>query len=144
MKVYTLITGIAFLLNLIWENLQAPLYGYSYGKFLQHFGMCFWATLGDVIFIIVLYFIVARLRNDRSWFKKIKAQDLAIIIPLGFIAPIIWEKLALSLSLWHYTSAMPIIPWLNVGLAPILQMLILPLFAFYITGVLLRHPKFKL
>lgn len=132
------LAGFGFASNLIWENLQAPLYGYSYVKFWQHFGMCFWATIGDVVFIVVLYGIMAWLRKNWFWILEIKIQDIVILLLLGGLGAVVIEKVALGLFAWRYTSAMPVIPWLKVGLIPVLQMLILPLWSFYLTRFILN------
>ena len=128
----TRILMLAFIFNLIWENLQAPLYGDAYVQFPRHYMMCFWAALGDVVFVMTLYLIVAWTRKDWLWFQEIRIRDVGIVILFGGAGAIIVEKVALGLFFWHYTSVMPIIPWINVGLVPILQMLILPLLTFYV------------
>jgi len=40
---------------------------------------------------------------------------------------------------WSYAAAMPVLPWLGTGLAPLLQWLVVPGLAFAITARQYRH-----
>lgn len=124
------IVGISFSLNLIWENLQAPLYQ-GYSNFWQHFLICFVASLGDVLIILFLYFVLAIIRKDIFWIKRIHKNDIVITIILGALVTVGMEKWALATLRWQYASAMPLIPYIEVGLLPVLQMIVLPLMIYY-------------
>lgn len=56
---------IGFLLNLVWENVQAPLYE-EYSGFQGHFVLCFWASLVDAAVILLLYGLLAAWYSDFS------------------------------------------------------------------------------
>jgi len=55
-----LLTFIAFILHIIWENAQAPLFQ-GYTSFTQHFPICFLGTIGDVVFTLFIYLLVSLL-----------------------------------------------------------------------------------
>lgn len=116
---------ITFVLNLLWENLQMPLYtGY-----ISHviWGIsCVQASLGDILIVLAMFIPVAIFRNKFDWFKNYTKIDLIIFLGIGLLIAIGFEKFALATNRWQYSSLMPIIPLVNVGLSPILQMLFLP------------------
>lgn len=130
-KILIAITTVSFFLNLIWENVQAPLYG-GYTGFGQHFLICLLGTLGDVVIILLIYSLLALLHRNTLWFKRIKAVDYCILIVLGGSTAVLIEQWALSTGRWHYNQLMPVISFFNVGLLPFLQMLILPPVIFYV------------
>jgi hypothetical protein len=99
-KILFIVAGVSFLLNVAWENLQAPLYQ-GYNNFWQHFPICSVASLG--LIILVLYLVLAIINKDILWIGKIS------------------------------NSAMPLIPYAEVGLLPVLQMIVLPVATYYIS-----------
>jgi len=129
-----LISIISFVLNLIWENLQAPLYQ-GYGNFWQHLSICSVASLGDVLIILVLYFILVMVNKNIFWITKISKSDIILVVTLGFLIAVGIEKWALMIGRWQYTEAMPMVPLLDVGLTPLLQMMLLPLLIFSVVSL---------
>lgn len=131
-KTLLIIAGISLVPNLIWENLQAPLYQ-GYSNFWQHFPICSIASLGDVLIILVLYFVLAIVNRNIFWITKMSRADVAIVITLGASVAVGIEKWALVVDRWQYSSAMPLIPYIEVGLLPVLQISLLPLLTYYIS-----------
>ncbi len=121
----------SFFLNLLWENLQASLYA-GYRSFAQHFWLCFRATIGDIVIILFLYFLMSLCRKDMYWIRKIQALDVVVLLVVGLVLGVANELLALEFGRWWYTAAMPLLPWYHVGLWPVLQLLVLPLLTFYL------------
>lgn len=134
----SLFFGGSFLLHLLWENLQAPLYE-GYMSLLQHFWICFKATWGDLLFMLTIYAALAIVHRDPFW-----VADRAVCTNSAtwVIVPLIGVLLALSFEFWavyvdhrwQYTEAMPLIPVLQIGLTPVLQMLIIPLVTLLFTS----------
>lgn len=116
---------ITFILNLIWENLQMPLYtGYAWHAI---WGInCVKASLGDIRIVLVMYISVAVFRNKFDWFRNYSKVDIFLFLVIGLFISIGFEKFALVTNRWQYSDLMPIIPFIYVGLVPVLQMLILP------------------
>ena len=50
----------------------------------------------------------------------------------GGIGAVAAEIRNLSAGSWAYSKSMPIIPFLNVGLSPVLQFMLLPAIIFYL------------
>ena len=108
-----LIGLISFITNLIWESLQPSLFE-NYPGFWQHFWQCALASIGDMIFTTGLYLLLVYLFKDFFWIGKLTVGKALIVILAGALSAVIFEKIAVSLSMWEYGD-MPIIPLLNVG-----------------------------
>ena len=134
---YIFIMG--FLLNLIWENAQAPLYE-GYTNFWDHFMMCFWASLVDAAVVLLLYCLLAVWYKDFYWVRYIKWESAAVLVLLGGGIAIGFEQWAFKNEMWSYTDRMPVV-LLNTGLSPLLQMMLLPFLTFYIILKTLRFDQ---
>lgn len=126
-RVIALFLGVSFLLHLIWENLQAPLYE-GYTSFVQHFGICLKAAFGDVVFMSILYGVLALLHRDFLWIANpsvyARPSTWIVMALTGFLLAVSFEFWALSTHRWEY-GAMPTI--LGIGIFPIVQMIAIPL-----------------
>lgn len=126
MKKILLIFISAFTLNWIWENLHSYLYFLPSGELITQY-MLFRATFFDAIFITflgILFLKVSYFRN-RKWYALI----------FGFVVALIVEKYALATGRWAYNDLMPIIPMLNTGLTPTIQLGLLSFIIFKIVGL---------
>ena len=137
--------GIGFVLHLVWENAQAPLYA-GFESFAQHFGMCLYATAtGDMIFMAVIYAGLAAAFSNPDWPRRLDLlrHSATWILPL-----IIGPLLAVSFELWviHveerwvYGELMPVVPVLEVGLSPLAQMAVIPPATILLAHKFLREP----
>lgn len=130
MKKIIILSLVAFILHLIWENAQAPLFQ-GYASFTQHFPLCFIGAMGDTAITLLIYFIVALLKDDFNWIGALNKKDIAVLAVIGFFIAVGIERNALFFGKWEYASSMPLIPYFEVGLLPILQMsLLLPFSVF--------------
>jgi hypothetical protein len=118
-----------FLLNFSWEILQLPLFaGKATAAYWQQVQVCLIATSGDLGILLAAFWSVAAFTGNRAWLLTPRPRDLAGFIGIGITITIVAEKIATEfLSWWAYADAMPIIPFLEVGLSPIAQWLLLPL-----------------
>lgn len=123
----SLFFGGSFLLHLLWENLQAPLYE-GYTSFVQHFGICLKAAFGDMVFMGILYGALALFYQDPLWLgnRSVYAYPSTWIVTImtGFILAVGFELWALSTHRWEY-GAMPTV--FGIGIFPVLQMIAIPL-----------------
>ncbi len=135
------ILSLAFLLNLIWELSQMPLY--AGGSYLaDHLAQSLYATFWDAAMTLGIYFIVAIVKRNIFWLEKINASEIFFAAGLGLALAIFIEVRALQEGRWGYSALMPIIRFLKVGLSPILQMVILPSASFILAAKFLR--KYRL
>lgn len=124
MKKLPIIFSLAFVLNLIWENLHAFLYlNYKGGEITQF--ILVRASLFDafLITIISLPFIYFSLLKNKYW----------LIIFIGIIIAILNEWYGLGTGRWVYNDLMPILPIIKTGLSPTLQFGILGYATFIIS-----------
>jgi len=126
LKRLLLIFIISFLLNLVWENLHVHLYTHYKGGVITEW-ILLHATLADAIFITAggyLFMVVPFLR-----------RNLWISIIVGVLLAIGIETWALETGRWSYNSLMPIIPLINTGLTPTIQLGLLGYLTLRIVGV---------
>lgn len=115
----------ALVTNFIWENLHASLYGGYQGGEITEFILTrasFWDAV--IIVFILLPFLYFDFLAKRLW----------IIFVIGFAIAVAIEWYALSTNRWSYNEFMPIIPFLETGLTPTIQLGFLA----YATYVFLR------
>ena len=121
-----LIFALSFLLNWVWENLHSNLYlHYSGGDITQW--ILFQATFLDDVFItlMAIFFLKWNFLKKNLWFSLV----------LGIVAGIITEIYALHIEWWGYNELMPIVPIINTGLTPTLQLGVLAYITYKIVGM---------
>ncbi|QDT16585.1 hypothetical protein [Alienimonas californiensis] len=126
--------GSSFVLHLLWENAQMPLFETPDGLSWATFKMCLFATAtGDMFATLSFYLIVAVIHRDLRW----AAERSAYSHPATWVVPLITGVLmAIGFELWAVYVAerwtygsMPLAPVLRVGVTPVLQMIVIPLAA---------------
>lgn len=132
-----LLIPFAFLFNVVWEILQIPLYqGGTYAW--NHILFCVIASFADAIMVLLIYFGFAFLYKNALWIKDLTTAKVIFLILTGGIGAILAEILYLSIGSWSYASSMPVIPFVNTGLSPVLQFMILPLFVYMVVYKLVK------
>jgi hypothetical protein len=131
----------ALLLNFPWEVLQAPLFvGMANAPFVDVIWDCARASLGDVVIMLLAYGAVAAWTRDRRWVLASSRQRLTLFVATGVSITALIEWLATTgrwMQGWTYSPSMPVLPGLAVGLAPLLQWVLLPLL---VTWFVRRQP----
>ena len=134
---------VAVALNYVWEIAQSPLYAgiHSWENIWKH---CFVASLGDGIILWIIH-AVGRIAFGRwNWFIDPGFKGYGVMLGSGLIVALAIEWIAMHLlQRWEYSAGMPIIPGTNIGLVPILQMLILPPAIFYIAGMWIKRRQMQ-
>lgn len=131
-----LIALTAAVLHLIWENVHVSLYG-GYEN-ISALPITFYATLGDVAYTIAAVALVSFLKNTVSWLRALSMWDMLGLALIGTWIALFVEYKALALGKWFYLDTMPMIPILDVGLTPVLQMMILLPLSVWIAGRCMR------
>ena len=115
---------------------------YAGGSYLaDHLAQSLYATFWDSAMVLGIYFVIAAGKRDIFWLRKLGAAEIAAVIILGLAISIFIEIRALAENRWGYSALMPIIPLLEVGLSPILQMMILPSATFVLAAGFLKKLK---
>lgn len=118
----------AFLLNLVWELWQVPLFReMRTAPHWQGVKTCTAATLGDVLIALVAFWVVAAVTGSRGWVLDPSVGEVWAFIAVGVAITVAGEWLSTDvLHRWTYTSSMPRVPVLGTGLVPVLQWVVVP------------------
>ncbi len=118
----------AFLLNFAWEILQAGLYrGFNELSYERGVSYCTRATLADTAILLVSFWLVAWLGGNRDWPLRPGARRVVGFTSIGLVTTVILEILSTRVwGRWSYAESMPLVPILDVGMAPFLQWVLLP------------------
>ena len=128
--------GSSFFLQLLWENLQAPLY-VGYTSFYQHFWICLKATVtGDMIFMVLIYLALALIHKDICWVRNraayLSPATWTLTVVVGVLLAVSFEWWAVFVAhRWVY-GIMPLVPMLHVGLTPVSQMIAVPVVTLFL------------
>ena len=123
----------SFLFHFAWEILQGPLFaGMSDARHAAATLICLQATLGDVAIALVAFTTAAWFGNGRGWYMTLPYRAVAAYVTCGVLITVVFEWYATQWSgRWTYSDLMPVIPLLRVGIAPVLQWVVLPLLVLY-------------
>jgi hypothetical protein len=110
------IAGISFALNFVWEHVHSLLYVHYKGGPITNW-ILFHATLGDMVMLttFALPFVFYSWWHKRPW----------LIVPIGFVTAVLIEWYALGAGRWAYGEHMPIVPIVETGLTPTVQLALL-------------------
>lgn len=122
---------ISFLLNSIWELAHSPLYLWHQYDF-KHVSICVLASLADTVIVLILIFLFGLVFKNVFWVNHLTISRTIVLALVGAIGAIIGEMWHTSKGDWAYADYMPLIPWLGVGVSPVLQFTILPLIIFVV------------
>lgn len=132
-----IITG--YLFNYIWEKSHIALFK-DYEVFVSRLPLpaAIYTSLVDVSIIFLIYTLIALVRKKFFWIENFDKNAAALSIIFGSAIAIVIELQGLAQKKWAYSEIMPIIPFIKVGLSPILQMIVLPIITFYIAHFILK------
>lgn len=115
-------------LELLWEVAQFPLYTVwqegDWSYILYGLAHC---TLGDLLILLVTYWVVSLLNHSRYWYLSniLVSGILFTLLSLGYT--IYSEIVNVSIKgTWGYTDLMPIIPVIEIGGIPFMQWVLVP------------------
>ena len=130
------IVGYAFLLNLAWEAIQSPLFFFEQQSSLAALSGCLLFCSGvDALMTLIAFWTLALARKDRYWFLRPEAKDWILFVVVAVSLAVLSEYTAVHYrDLWKYSTLMPVIPGLDIGVIPIIQWLLLPPLALWLTG----------
>jgi hypothetical protein len=121
------IVFFSFLLNFVWETLQTPFFVDINDKLNTIIWYRFHCTLGDVVITLGSFWLVAMITKSRSWFLNPTKNRLLLFVAFGVSYTIFSEIKNVSWNkLWGYSDLMPVIPYIEVGIIPLIQWIIVP------------------
>lgn len=129
---------LALCANLAWELTQTPCYSTLPEWLPAKLAICFLATVADAGYATLVYCAGASLYKDRNWIGRFVARRAGLTAAVGLATAVAVEVVAQRFDIWHYSSAMPMIPLLSVGLLPALQLALISVGVFYWVGARLK------
>lgn len=133
---------LSFPMHFTWEFLQAPLFRSM--ESLSHFEgilICLQATLGDMAMVLVAFWVTCIVTGTRRWHVRPKALAIAVWLVSGLLMTVIIEFLSTGiLDRWTYAAAMPRLPFLGTGLAPLGQWVVVPMIVLWYLNRLSPDP----
>ena len=129
-RLLTTIFVVAVLVNYPWERLQSSLYVHPGGAGIPWW-LCLAASLADGLFVLVMFGLGWLILGRRRWFEHPGIAGYLVMLASGVAISVGVEWMTVHvLHWWSYGERMPLVPIVNIGLAPIAQMLVLPLLIF--------------
>lgn len=115
------------LLSLVWEIAQLPLYTIwreaRPGTIAYAVAHC---TVGDIligVISLILALILCGARDRATWPAR-RIAALTVLVATSYTA--MSELLNLARGSWAYSPWMPVLPWIGVGLSPLMQWIAVP------------------
>lgn len=125
----------SFLLNFVWEFLQAPTYAGMVE--LNHWDgikLCTSATVGDIGFALTAFWTTSLVARSRGWILQPTPFQMLVFIGVGVALTVGFEYYYTNISLrWTYSELMPLVPPFGTGLSPLLQWLFIPVLVVWFT-----------
>lgn len=100
---------------------------------------CALASVADTIMVLLLYFLFASILKSPFWLNPAKPLKVIVLIGLGGIGAVVGELGHLAAGSWAYSNSMPLLPFIHVGLVPVLQFMILPLVIYFLSAYFLNR-----
>jgi hypothetical protein len=128
------------LVNLPWELLQIPFFdGMSRAPHWQATKVCSLAAVGDGALLLGAYWVTAAMARSRQWVLHPRLRDVLVLLSVAQVMNALFEWLNTEIwQRWAYIPAMPTVPLLGTGLAPVLQWLCLAPLVIWIVGRQIR------
>lgn len=122
---YLLVSAIA---NLAWETAQMPLYTlWRSGTRRDVASAILHCTAGDVLIAAAAMLLALALLGSPDWPAKSRWRVGICTVLFGVAYTIYSEYLnTVVRSAWTYTEAMPVLPVVGIGLAPLVQWVAVP------------------
>ena len=122
----------ATVFNYPWELAQGPLFvGMDNIKFA--WVHCFGSALGDGVVTLIIYLFGCALHRSWDWSFQMTVRKYTEVATIGLAVGTVIEWVALNvLHRWRYAPEMPTVPFLDLGILPLLQMVfLLPITFFF-------------
>lgn len=118
----------SFLLHFVWEYLQAPTYiGMMELPHWEGVKLCTSATIGDVGFALIAFWVASASVRSRGWLMSPKTLPFLVYLGVGVALTIGFEYYYTQIThRWAYSDLMPLVPPFGTGMSPLLQWLVVP------------------
>ena len=132
---------VAVIFNYPWELAQTLLFTGS-DDFRSIWWHCFVASLGDGVLVLLVFASGWLAWRRQNWFVRPGTWGYVLMLVSGLTIAIVVEWISVHvLQRWSYLPAMPRLPVLDVGIVPIVQMLVLPPLIFRIVAARISRAR---
>jgi hypothetical protein len=137
----------SFLVLGVWEWLQTPFFVDISTDINRIVWFRLHCTLVDILILTGCVAAVCVVRRRVDWLLGPRWPELLAVSVLGVLYTALSEYLNVHLRRsWGYSAWMPLLPWLRIGLVPLVQWLLLPpavllLVRDHLKGVIKHEPK---
>jgi hypothetical protein len=132
----------SFLLNFSWEVLATPFYLDQTVKIDTIIWNRLHCTGGDVMIALGCFWLVSLVFRTRASPLSLTKKRLLLFMALGVIYTVFSEMANVRLiESWGYSSLMPVIPYIRVGVVPLIQWIIVPPILILIVKRQLTYPS---
>jgi hypothetical protein len=124
--------------NMLWELVQMPGFAdWSEARWTRIVFIAVLGTAGDILIAATSLVLVLVVIGDASWpsgpSSYWRVAALATLTGIAYTTYSEWRH-AVVLHHWRYSTLMPLVPGLSVGLFPLLQWIVIPPLAFFCAG----------
>lgn len=127
-KFYPILFLTGFAINLVWEINQMPYFAGKPGNtYAEGLFYCSLASIIDGLTVVSLCFLASRVFTINT----LRFYLLAAFS--GALCAVIFENIAFYLKLWSYRESMPIVPIIEVGFLPFIQLTTLVPLSIFLT-----------
>jgi len=127
------IAFFSLLLNFTWEVLQTPFYVDRSTEINTIIWYRLHCTFGDVAITLGCFWLVSLIFKSRTWLFIPTKKKIQLFIAFGVSYTIFSEITNVRLvESWGYSGLMPVIPYIKVGIVPLLQWVFIPLVLIFI------------
>jgi len=117
----------SFLLNFAWEVLVTPFYADKTANINAIIWNRLHCTGGDVAITLGCFWLVSLIFRTRAWPLDLTKKRLLLFMALGITYTVFSEMTNVRIiGSWDYSDLMPVIPYIRVGVVPLIQWIIVP------------------
>ena len=97
--------------------------------------ICALATLGDGVLVALVATVGAVLYRNGRWFVPPSPAPYAVVVAIGLVLQIAVEWVMVhGLDRWGHGPSQPVLPFVQVGILPVLQPIVLLPLVFWLTA----------
>jgi len=130
----------SYVLNATWEWAQSPFFIDTTSNLNTIIWYRIHCSLGDTIILLIGFTLISLYHKGISWIHHPKVKDYLILVFIGFFYTFFSEYINVYVKHnWSYSSFMPLMPFIQVGIIPLVQWIILPPVIVFVTTRQIRE-----
>jgi hypothetical protein len=124
----------SYIINATWEWKQSPFYIDNTSTVADKVLCYTHCTTGDTIILLVGFALISLYNKSMDWIHHPKVKDYLVLVVFGVSYTFFSEYFNVNIKHnWSYSQSMPLVPFTNIGIIPLVQWIILPPIIVFIT-----------